>query len=155
MKFCIFSVSAIHKEELRWNTYHGPQNQDKVTEPNSKDAEGNLDPSLQFCYFLPWIWVQTCVCGQFRCKAVVRQQLWPSTEGIWACVINEHRPEKVPTAGPCVSSILQMNLLAWENCRQQDLCTVPGCKCPSSDTRNRAGRNCCSVLSWKNGHLNL
>lgn len=87
---------------------------------------------------------------------VVRQELWASTEGIWSCVISEHRPEKVPTAGPCVSSISQVNLLASVNCRQHDLFTVPGCRCPSSDTRNRVGKSGgCSVLSWKNWHLNL
>lgn len=139
MTFCFFSVSVIHKGELRWNISHKPQNQDKVTELNTGGAEGNLDPSLQFCYSLPWIWVPACACGHCRCKAVLRQGLWMSTEGIWTWVINEHRPEDVSPAGPCVSSTLQVDLLAWVNCRQCDLFTVPGC----------------SVLSWKNGHLNL
>lgn len=111
--------------------------------------------SIPAVLLLPSLDLGANLCGHFRSTAVLRQQLWPSTEGIGACVINEHRPRKVPTAGPCVSSISQVNLVAWENCRQQDLGTVPGCRRPSSDTWSRAGRNCCSVLSWKDGHLNL
>lgn len=96
----------IKMEHLPW-----PQNQDKVTEPNTEGAEGNLDPSLQFSYFLPWIWVQTCVCGQFRCRAVVRQELWAAqkeSEPVLSIKTDWRRyPQLVPVWAACY------RLISW------------------------------------------
>ena len=55
----------------------------------------------------------------------------PRAEGISTCAINEHRPEKASTAGPCVASVWQINLLACAICRQPDLFTVSGCRYPT------------------------
>lgn len=143
MTFCFFSVSIIHKGELRWNIYHKPQNQDKVTELNTEGAEGNLDPSLQFCYFLPWIWVPACVCvdsagarlcsggGSGWAQKEFEPELSMSTD-LRRC------PQLVPVwAAP-------YRWISWPE-------WIAG-RVTFLLSQAAAG---CSVLSWKNGHLNL
>lgn len=152
----IFSVNIIYNGELRWNIYHGLQNQDKVTEPNTEGAEGNLDPSLQL---LP----PSLDLGANLCVWTVQDQiqvLWlgrssgPAQKELEAVLSMSTDLRRYPQLVPVAAA--SHRLISWPEWIAGTFLLSQAAGVSSSDTWNRVGKNAgCSLLSWKNGHLNL